>query len=444
MELLFFCIAIVLANVGVGYALWVKWRKVTVLHTEAAKLARQNQLLVKKEKQVARQAEHVAQEFRLTIHRLVGLAEICAEEEGAATAPIIKMAQRLTFRPPGERVSYPSKEEFLARVEVAQALEKVTDDLNEVESQVTEKLAEKGREISKVYENVGEGILMFGDDLIVASRYSLFLEKIFPQRKIHGENVLELIFRGTQAGEAKQRQVLSTLIAVFGEAEYVFLANQHLLPKEMRYTPVALPGAELGSAMVVLLAFEPILGRGNVVERVLLVIHDVTEITSLREQAYAHETRLLLLSKMTKLPAGVLLLRLGTCLELVSGNLELCDGWNLSQSDGWQDREAILRGNLALLRAHANDLGMLHLVSQVHRVEGFLREGQPLADYVGQLQDCHKTLQAMIRDDMDFVQRIRGPSVTDGLGDFGVNLSEDEMVAKIDELIVALGQRPAA
>src|SRR5690606_25882646 len=152
-------------------------------------------------------------------------------------------------------------------------------------------LDRKNSEIQAVLKNMRQGFCTILPDLLLHADYSAHLVSILEQEKIAGQSIMAVLFASTDTGADQLQQIEAALAAMLGQDELMYECNAHLLPQELK--------AELGGkAKILELHWSPMSNSDGVVERVMLVVRDITHMRKLQQQAVAQQRELQVLGEI--------------------------------------------------------------------------------------------------------------------------------------------------
>jgi two-component system chemotaxis sensor kinase CheA len=153
-----------------------------------------------------------------------------------------------------------------------------------------QELARKHREIQVVLQNMRQGICTVLPGLHLHHEYSSHLAQTLEQDNIGGCSVIDLLFRENVS--ADQCQIIETaLSAILEEDELMYECNSESLPREVEF--------RVGERVKFLeLHWSPVIDDNECVQRLLLVVRDVTKMRDLQQQALQHARELTMLGEI--------------------------------------------------------------------------------------------------------------------------------------------------
>lgn len=154
-----------------------------------------------------------------------------------------------------------------------------------LEQRVTERTAELSRKTSDIHamlDNMTLGVCTIVPGGLIHPEYSAHLGLIVAQSALAGRNLHEALFSQARLGVDLRDQLGVALDAILGEDRMMFECNRHLLLRDME---LEWPD---GTRKILQLDWNPITNPADQVEKVLLIVQDVTALRTL-EQASARQ-----------------------------------------------------------------------------------------------------------------------------------------------------------
>jgi len=146
----------------------------------------------------------------------------------------------------------------------------------------TAQLSQKTNDINAMLHNMKLGVCTVVPGNLIHPEYSGYMRTIFGVNELADQEVLAALFAKSRLGVDSRDQVSVALSAIVGEDAMMFECNGHLLAREMEIE------AEGGAIKTLQMDWSPIIGEYGAVDKVLLIVQDVTHLREL-EQASAHQ-----------------------------------------------------------------------------------------------------------------------------------------------------------
>jgi signal transduction histidine kinase len=162
------------------------------------------------------------------------------------------------------------------------------------------------RDIRSILKSISQGIFMIAPGparLEILPEYSEHLTQILHRRDIAGQDPIDLIFRSTDLTLDQLDQIKNSLLSSLGSDMLGFELNSDHLARQLTFKPAK------GPTVYLEVDWNPIVGSGNVLEKVLVTLRDVTALRTLREQAARQEEDLWITGELTT-PLGRLFPRI--------------------------------------------------------------------------------------------------------------------------------------
>lgn len=254
-------------------------------------------------------------------------------------------------------------------------------------------LDRKNNEIQAVLKNMRQGFCTILPDLILHPDYSAHLVSILEQDNIAGQSIMDVLFSYTETGADQLQQIEAALAAMLGQDELMYECNSHLLPHELH--------AEFaGKAKILELHWSPMSNNDSVVERVMLVVRDITQMRKLQQQAVRQQRELQVLGEI--LNAGQK--RFSSFMRDSERSLAEC--WKIlehSYKNGNNDQSGMVAAMFRqwhTLKGNARTLGLNSVTDNLHEAEQVLQSARE-GGYAVDLKDIQTALERIAED---FVQ----------------------------------------
>jgi HPt (histidine-containing phosphotransfer) domain-containing protein len=162
----------------------------------------------------------------------------------------------------------------------------------------TAQLTQKTNDIAAMLQNMSLGVCTVVPGNRIHPEYSAHLRLITGVEDLADQPLLPAVFGRSDQGENSLDQISVALSSIVGEEMMMFDFNAHLLPTEMQLQ------GEDGTPRVVQLHWSPIVGTNDVVEKVLLILQDVTHLRALELEASAQRAHMNTIAQILKVPVG--------------------------------------------------------------------------------------------------------------------------------------------
>ena len=162
----------------------------------------------------------------------------------------------------------------------------------------TAQLSQKTNDINAMLNNMSLGVCTVVPGNKLHPEYSAYMKTIFETDDLAGKDVLEVLFANSTLGVDSKDQVAVALGAIVGEDAMMFDFNSHLLVGEMQ-----LKGRD-GHNKILQMNWSPIKNDADMVDKVLLIVQDVTHLRELELAAAHQKEELDLISQIIKISIG--------------------------------------------------------------------------------------------------------------------------------------------
>lgn len=220
-------------------------------------------------------------------------------------------------------------------------------------------LRQKTTDIQSMLEHMPQGILTVMGGNVVHPEYSAYLETIFETGDIAGRNVMDLVFSNTNLGTDLLAQVDAAAGACIGEDAMNFEFNQHLLVGEIQKAMAD------GRVKTLEMLWSPISDDSGNTVRLLLCIHDVTELRKLAAEANEKKHELVVIGEILAVSQEKFYEFIDSATKLIE------ESEHLIHAHPQQDADVIshLFRNLHTVKGNSRTYGFKHLTNVVHEAE---------------------------------------------------------------------------
>lgn len=223
----------------------------------------------------------------------------------------------------------------------------------------TATLDARNREIQAVLQNMRQGICIIQPDLTLHQDYSAHLTSILAQDNLAGQSIVELLLERSMLGADQQQQAAAALMAVLEQDVLLYECNAHYLPTELR---VDLRG---GSKLLEL-HWQPLLDADDCVERLMLVVRDITQMRALQAQADEQQRELQLLEEILAVAPARFSAFLQQSSQSIDALLQAVQDW---QPESHQPEWLAAYRDLHTIKGNARTLGLFAVTDSLHAAE---------------------------------------------------------------------------
>lgn len=218
-------------------------------------------------------------------------------------------------------------------------------------------LNERTQTIRTIMENANLGILLIDSSLRILPEHSPFLNRLFLVSHIVGRDLPDLMREKWAIDEETARQIRTRLEATIGFSAAFAQGNFTDIPRQL--TGIM----SNGERRIIEADWIPLADAAGDVERLLVILRDVTELRALQIRATTHDRDLEILYEVTTTAAHELAGLFDTSRQLLTNCREA-----LGNRDTWGEA----RRALHTLKGNASVLGLTHLRQAIHCTENTL------------------------------------------------------------------------
>lgn len=275
--------------------------------------------------------------------------------------PIGVMQQKMTEIATSQ--DYSHRLEATRHDEIGQSMQAFNLMIGKIEESA-EQVRQKTADIHAMLHAVPQGILTLQAGAMIHPEYSEYLTEILETQDIAGRSVFDVLFGRCPMGSDLLSQVDAAIAACLGEDQMNYEFNAHVLPTEIG---MQMPD---GRTKILDLHWAPIANDDEIVERILLVIRDVTEIRALETEARAQKRELSIIGEILAVRHEKFQEFLHSARQFLAENRQML--FELDPApEGTVRADGLTRlfRNMHTIKGNARTHGLLHLTNSVHEAE---------------------------------------------------------------------------
>lgn len=245
------------------------------------------------------------------------------------------------------------RDELLARMNSLIDLSRLTNELDR-------KIYERTNDIISILSNINEGLCTIDENGTISNRYSPYLERVFEQNKLAGQNLFDLLEAHSNLDLTIIDQVKNAIGISVHAPKLMFAANSHLLPHELTLT---INGAKKD----VEIHYDPVADIHDKCFKVLIAMRDVTEKNLAKQKEKRRDKKLHMIEDIVEIGVSAFSERLEHNLKYIDDSLSRLD----KALDESQVR--LIFRNIHTLKGNVHLLGFRESLLLIHQCEGLLR-----------------------------------------------------------------------
>lgn len=238
-------------------------------------------------------------------------------------------------------------------------LKSINDNLEHIVAERTAQLHEKTNDIQAMLQNMPQGVLTIVRDGTVHPEYARYLEQIYETAEIAGKPAMQLLFKGSSVGSDALSGIEAGFGAILGEDRMNFDFNTHVLVGEYELSLAD------GRTKSLELSWSPICDDGDVVEKLMVCVRDVTELKRLAAEAGAQKRELEMIGQLLAVSQEKFHEFVDSARDFIVENRGLIKDAATAESG----MVAQLFRNMHTIKGNARTYGFLHLTNVVHEAE---------------------------------------------------------------------------
>ncbi|MBF0443047.1 MAG: hypothetical protein HQK54_14160 [Oligoflexales bacterium] len=269
---------------------------------------------------------------------------------------------------------------------------------------------EKTRNIRLLLNSIKQGILTIGNMGHIGPDFSPYVNEILDEKAVAGQDAIEYIFKNSYLSADEKNRIYSAMCFALGSDEMNFKVNESQLINEFK---IKGPGGN-GEDKIIEIDWAPVVNNEEIVESVLVVLRDVTQIRKYKEVFQKREEEISVISELLNIQKPHFISFMNSAVKYIGENREI-----IGDSSEWN--EAAIRKiflNYHTLKALARSIGLIKLASSIHESE---HKYKVLLDAKAPWD------QAELLDDLEKIELIRKNIVTISNEKLGWSRQEMEM-----------------
>ncbi|MCA9491086.1 MAG: Hpt domain-containing protein [Myxococcales bacterium] len=165
---------------------------------------------------------------------------------------------------------------------------------------VAEELMAQTRALGGMLAAIRQGLFVIDADGRVGPHHSAWLERVLHVPRIEGSTIEEILLGPADLGPDERASAMAALEISFGQPTFLFEANAHLLPREIRWRDPT------DGLRLLEVDWSPLPDEYDDVVGILVCVRDVTELRALRERNDAQQKRLTMLGEVLAVESDLL------------------------------------------------------------------------------------------------------------------------------------------
>ena len=252
----------------------------------------------------------------------------------------------------------------LRHIHMLQLIEEQNQSLEKNVALRTAELATRNRDMQSILANMKQGIFTIDGDKKIQAEYSLYLEEIFGRTDIAGKDAIKILFEKSHCGEDLVEQVNEVINVSIGEFGFCFELNCHLLVYEIVLE------LEQGQLKHLELDWEKIENENGLIEKLLVVVKDVSKIKDLEEKSSKSTEQVEVFNRIIEIGIDRFESMVQELETLLSKSDEI-----LSQKSPFslEQRLKILLRDLHTIKGNARLLKLGRIAQQAHTMESLVK-----------------------------------------------------------------------
>ncbi|MFW7380866.1 MAG: ATP-binding protein [Oligoflexus sp.] len=247
---------------------------------------------------------------------------------------------------------------FIQNKSLLKKIERTNQNLEQLVRERTHELEIKSDNIRTILTQVPAGILTLNEELRIETEYSQHLEVILNRKNLGGEEIVQCLFQKSNLTADLISRMTSTLICSVGEDGFNFDANFDSLPNKIIAN-------FKGVQKSLELDWAPIQDLQGHVEKILLVIRDVTLVKELEESMKRNQRELEIIGQILRIPRN----KFRDCMNSIKGLVLDCESFLKNQENSDQAKHRTCLQKLHTIKGIARTYELGDISTLVHMIE---------------------------------------------------------------------------
>ncbi len=152
-------------------------------------------------------------------------------------------------------------------------------------------------QVKRLLNNMRQAVFSVNPEALVVEPVSRFADAIFGQNLV-GKSMFETLFKDLSRGSEIFSKLKTAFLTVFGEDELQWELMEEDFPKKVSYIHPGLP--EVSNERALKLSFRPIFDDHGALEKIMLVVEDVTELEKLEKEVSRERDEIQMIQELVK------------------------------------------------------------------------------------------------------------------------------------------------
>lgn len=287
------------------------------------------------------------------------------------------------------------------------------DMISNLNRNLAHQVKEQTRDITSILEHINQGLLvLFPEDkrILIHKAYSKALEQHLEQSDLANQDIFPLIFDRSNLNPEQTSMLRSALDLSLGGPDIQYAMNSHLLPAEIE---VNVPSRR----KIFELDWSPILTEGNVIQKILLTMRDVTNLRELLKESQRKDIEIARIVEITSVERQHLV----SFFKISEFYLKDINSLPLPNQRISDEHLRVAFRNLHTMKGLARNYRLQLLSEQIHRTESILQEVMQGNIDPAQFQGSIEALRLDLKSYIELATTRLGLRFHDGIVDISLS-----------------------
>ncbi|MBF0360743.1 MAG: AAA family ATPase [Oligoflexia bacterium] len=223
----------------------------------------------------------------------------------------------------------------------------------------TQQLQAKSKDIRNMLENMKQGVFTITKNMCIHHEYSKYLESLFKGGNIANMPIMDVLSRESKINIDQQSQIKSALFLMLGEDKIQFDLNCSCLPREL---------ISSNNDKILELDWEPIVSDNNEVDKMMVIVRDVTELRELQNESNNQKRELNMIGEILNIKAHNFETFIKDAFRLLEENRQLIENNKTGDKLSIETINVLFR-NFHTIKGIARMYNLSFIVDTIHMAE---------------------------------------------------------------------------
>ncbi len=232
------------------------------------------------------------------------------------------------------------------------------------------KLKEDSEKLATLLDHMKQAVFSVSSEYKVVSPISKFSNVVF-QQSLEGQSVFDSIYKGLDSKSEEMARLRSALVSVYGEGELQWDLMETSFPKRIEVKTEK----EGDVGRVLRISYNPIFDKNSVVDKIMVVVEEITELEKLEKEIGTQEEKSIILSQLSENDLELVKDYFSTVGSMLNEITQVLRSDNVTA-----EKVSLVLRHFHTLKGNSRSLEFSRIAKTVHEVES---EVEPIKAYLG-------------------------------------------------------------